>query len=100
KQLEGEELPNLERGFRLLAQTMSELTGIESFDAGAVIKFEGFVEIVDALGGITVELDQEIYSEHRQPNGKHRPPNPYGEGYVGERAYYPAGVNHLEGWQA
>ena len=100
RQVGGEELPDLERGFRLLAQTVSELTGIDHFDAGAVIKFEGFVDVVDALGGITVELDEEIYSEHRQPNGRHRPLNPFGEGYTGEQAYYPAGVNHLEGWQA
>lgn len=100
RQLEGEELPDLERGFRLLAQTISQLTGIERFDAGGVIKFEGFVGIVDALGGITVELEEEIYSEHRHPDGSHRPLNPNGDGYLGEQAYYPPGVNHLEGWQA
>jgi LCP family protein required for cell wall assembly len=100
RQQEGEELPDLERGFRLLAQTVSQLTGITQFDAGGVIKFEGFVGIVDALGGITVELEEEIYSEHRRPDGSHRPLNPNGDGYLGEQAYYPPGVNHLEGWQA
>ena len=80
RQLPGEELPDLERGFRLLAETVSQLTGITRFDAGGVIKFEGFVGIVDALGGITVELEEEIYSEHRQPDGRHRPLNPNGEG--------------------
>ncbi|QSB17129.1 LCP family protein [Natronosporangium hydrolyticum] len=100
RQQAGEELPNLERGFRLLAQTVGQLTGVERFDAGAVIQFEGFVEVVDALGGITVELDEEIYSRHRHPDGSHRPLNPHGEGYLGEQAYYPAGVNELEGWQA
>lgn len=99
-QQSGEELPDLERGFRLLAQTISQLTGIDRFDAGAVIKFEGFVEVVDALGGVTVELDEEIYSRHRMPDGRHRPLNPHGEGYLGEQAYYAPGVHQLEGWQA
>lgn len=98
RQQEGEELPDLARGFRLMQQTVRALTGLEYFDAGAVVKFEGFVEIVDALGGITVELEEEIYSRHRQPDGSHRP---LGCGsYCGPQAYYPAGVNHLEGWQA
>lgn len=73
QQVDGEELPNLERGFALLAETVSGLTGIEDFDAGAVVRFEGFEDIVDALGGISVELEEEIVSEHRQPDGTHRP---------------------------
>ncbi len=98
RQQEGEELPDLARGFRLMQQTVRNLTGVEYFDAGAMVKFEGFVDIVDALGGITVELEEEIYSRHRQPDGSHRP---LGCGsYCGPQAYYPAGVNHLEGWQA
>jgi LCP family protein required for cell wall assembly len=100
QQVAGEELPDLDRGFRLLAQTVSGLTGIEEFDAGAVVKFEGFVGIVDALGGITINLEEEIYSRHRHPDGTHRPLNPAGEGYLGEQAYYPPGVNNLVGWQA
>jgi anionic cell wall polymer biosynthesis LytR-Cps2A-Psr (LCP) family protein len=102
--LPGEQAPDLERGFRLLSETVSNLTGIERFDAGAVLKFQGFEAIVDAIGGITVNLDQEIYSCHMQPDGRHRPANPYGsdcpDGYIGPQAYYPAGRNELEGWQA
>lgn len=98
RQIEGEELPDMARGFRLLSQTVGDLAGIDSFDGGAVMRFEGFVEIVDALGGVTVELDEEIYSRHRQPDGTHRP---LGCGsYCGPQAYYPPGVNELEGWQA
>lgn len=100
RQVEGEQLPDLERGFQLLAATVGNLTGIERFDAGAVIRFEGFVDVVDAMDGITVELEAEIYSRHRLPDGRHRPLNPHGEGYLGEQAYYPPGVNELEGWQA
>lgn len=98
QQLPGEERPDLERGFRLLARTASQLTGVTAFDAGAVIKFEGFVGVVDAMGGITVDLEEEIYSRHRQPDGTHRP---LGCGsFCGPQAYYPPGVNRLEGWQA
>lgn len=100
RQVADEELPDLERGFRLLAQTVGQLTGIERFDAGVVVKFQGFVGIVDALGGITVDLEEEIYSKHRHPDGSHRPLNPNGDGYLGEQAYYPPGENQLEGWQA
>lgn len=100
QQLPGEELPNVARGFELLAATVSDLTGIEYFDAGAVINFEGFTDIVDAMGGITMEIEERIVSRHRQPNGKHRPVNPYGEGYLGPQMVYEPGVWELEGWMA
>jgi LCP family protein required for cell wall assembly len=94
----GEERPDVTRGFQLLARTVSGLVGIDFFDAGAVLRFEGFVGIVDALGGITVNLDEEIISRHRQPDGTHRE---VGCGsYCGPQARYPAGRNELEGWQA
>jgi polyisoprenyl-teichoic acid--peptidoglycan teichoic acid transferase len=100
QQVEGEELPNLERGFSLLAKTVTDLTGIEQWDAGAVIDFEGFVGVVDALGGVTMELDERIVSEHRQPDGTHRPLNADGHGFYGPQAVYEPGEHHLEGWQA
>lgn len=67
------EPPNVERGFALLAKTLTNLTGIERFDAGAVLRFEGFQGIVDAMDGVTVRLDERIVSLHRQPDGSHRP---------------------------
>lgn len=100
-----EEHPKVARGFQLLARTVSNLVGIDFFDAGAVLRFEGFVGIVDALGGITVNLDEEIWSCHRQPNGEHRALNPAGgttcpDNYSGPQAHYEAGRNELEGWEA
>lgn len=94
------DLPDLERGFAHLARTVAQLTGVPQWDAGLVIDFEGFVDVIDALGGVTMELDERIVSEHRQPNGEHRPLNPDGQGYYGPQAVYEAGVHHLEGWQA
>ena len=100
QQVNGEKLPDLGRGFAHLARTVGDLTGIERWNAGVVIDFEGFVGVVDALGGVTVELEEQVVSEHRQPDGEHRPLNPGGDGYHGPQAVYEPGVHHLEGWQA
>jgi polyisoprenyl-teichoic acid--peptidoglycan teichoic acid transferase len=100
RQVGGEDLPDLGRGFSLLARTVSDLTGITRWDAGAVIDFEGFAGVVDALGGVTVKLEERIASEHRQPDGTHRPLRPDGDGYSGPQAVYEPGVHHLRGWQA
>lgn len=109
----GEDKPDVARGFALLSRTVSQLTGIDHFDAGAVINFVGFRDIVDAMGGITVELDQVIESRHRQPDGKHRGILADGSGYYGPQMVYqpdtpPCGradddgafVCDLNGWQA
>jgi anionic cell wall polymer biosynthesis LytR-Cps2A-Psr (LCP) family protein len=108
----GEQRPDVERGFALLARTLSNLTGIERFDAGVVLRFEGFRGIVAALGGVTVQLEERIVSEHRQPNGFHRP---VGCGsYCGPQMIYEPGAPpceeatqeggpfrcDLNGWQA
>jgi LCP family protein required for cell wall assembly len=109
--LPGEDGPNVERGFSLLAETVENLTGIEGFDAGVVMRFEGFRGIVDAMGGINVELTERIVSEHRQPDGTHRP---LGCGsYCGPQMVYEPGAPpcgaaaadgsfecQLEGWHA
>lgn len=113
RQLPGEELPDIGRGFELLSRTVSDLTGIQHFDAGAVIDFTGFTDVVDALGGITVELDERLVSEHRQPDGRHRPLNFSGEGFFGPQMVYEPGMTPcgparedgsftcaLNGWQA
>jgi polyisoprenyl-teichoic acid--peptidoglycan teichoic acid transferase len=100
QQTAGEELPDLERGFAHLARTVGNLTGVAYWDAGLVVDFEGFVGVVDALGGVTMELEERIVSEHRKPDGSHRPLNPDGDGYYGPQAVYEAGQHHLEGWQA
>jgi LCP family protein required for cell wall assembly len=83
--------PDVERGFALLARTVSDLTGIERFDAGVVLNFVGFRDIVDAMGGVTVELTERIVSEHRAPDGTHRP---VGCGsYCGPQMVYEPGVD-------
>ncbi|WP_091103527.1 LCP family protein [Micromonospora citrea] len=92
--------PSAAQGFELLAQTVQRVTGIKRFDAGAIINFNGFQKIVDAMGGVDLYIEREVRSEHREPDGKHRKGNPYGEGYVGPQAVYKKGTQHLNGWQA
>ncbi|MEV5690753.1 LCP family protein [Micromonospora globbae] len=92
--------PDAARGFELLATTVGQVTGIERFDAGAIVNFTGFQKIVDAMGGVTMYIERDVRSEHRQPDGTHRAPNPNGEGYVGPQAVYTKGTHHLSGWQA
>jgi LCP family protein required for cell wall assembly len=94
------------QGFELLAKTVERLTGIARFDAGAIINFGGFKKIVDAMGGVTMTIDQNVKSEHLQPNGKPRPrysrcaDNTCAHPYYGPQAEYKVGTYHLQGWQA
>jgi polyisoprenyl-teichoic acid--peptidoglycan teichoic acid transferase len=94
------------QGFDLLARTVQDLTGIKEFDAGAIINFNGFKAIVDAMGGVTMKIDQNVKSEHLQPDGKPRPrlsrcaDNNCEHPYYGPQATYKKGTYHLQGWQA
>ncbi|RAO01715.1 hypothetical protein LAH08_02652 [Micromonospora noduli] len=92
--------PDAARGFELLATTVQNVTGIKRFDAGAIINFTGFQRIVDAMGGVDMYIERDVKSEHKQPDGKARPGNTRGEGYVGPQALYKKGNRHLSGWQA
>ena len=94
------------QGFDLLAKTVSRLTGIKKFNSGAIVNFGGFKTIVDAMGGVTMTIDEETRSEHLQPNGQPRPryarcaDNTCEHPYYGPRKVYKKGTYHLEGWEA
>ena len=94
------------QGFSLLARTVSQLTGIEKFDAGAIVNFGGFKKIVDAMDGVTMTIDQDVKSEHLQPDGTPRPKRAGCERggcahpYYGPQKQYKKGKYHLEGWEA
>jgi anionic cell wall polymer biosynthesis LytR-Cps2A-Psr (LCP) family protein len=94
--------PNRAQGFELLSKTITQYTGIPRFDAGAIVNFNGFKKIVDAMGGVTMYIDQDVKSEHMQPNGEHRPNDGGGSDhpYYGPQAEYKKGTRHLKGWQA
>lgn len=96
----GTDIPDVEQGFGLLAETVRRYTGIKRFDAGAVLNFGGFTDLVDAIGGVEIRLDLEVASLHREPDGTHRQLQPGGGGYVGPQRVYEPGRHQLEGWEA
>lgn len=55
-----------EGGFELLALTVQRLTGLRYFNAGAIVDFNGFQAVVDALGGVDMCVDTKkpVVSEH------------------------------------
>ncbi|WP_433344659.1 LCP family protein [Micromonospora sp. CA-111912] len=91
--------PSAAQGYELLRSTVSGYTGLR-LDAGAVVTFQGFEKLVNAVGGIDVYIDQRTVSLHRRPDGRHREPAPGGGGYVGPQMVYEKGERHLNGWQA
>jgi polyisoprenyl-teichoic acid--peptidoglycan teichoic acid transferase len=96
----GSDRPNPEQGYALLRQTISDYTGIDTFDAGAVLTFTGLSRLTDALGGVTLKIDQKVVSQHRRPDGTLRTMRRGGGGYVGPQATYLPGTRTLKGWQA
>jgi polyisoprenyl-teichoic acid--peptidoglycan teichoic acid transferase len=69
-------------GPELTVETLENLTGVQINDY-VVVPFGGVEEIVDALGGITLEVD-----------------NPIRVGIDGRRVYIPAGTHKLDGLEA
>jgi len=99
----GARLPDRATGFELLSKTISNYTGIQRFDAGAIVNFSGFRKIVDAMGGVTMYVDQDkVFSEHLQPDGNARPMRDCkcDHPYYGPQAVYTRGTHHFQGWQA
>ena len=89
--------PSTAQGYELLRSTVSGYTGLR-IDAGAVLTFNGFDRLVDALGGVDIYVDQRVESMHRRPDGKYRESAP--GGYNGPQQVYEKGERHLNGWQA
>jgi len=98
--LPGRTRPDAARGFELLSRTVSQYTGIRRFDAGAIVNFNGFKKIVDAMGGVTMNVDERTRSEHLRPDGTPRTPNGRGTGYIGPQKTYEKGTHRLQGWEA
>jgi anionic cell wall polymer biosynthesis LytR-Cps2A-Psr (LCP) family protein len=53
----------LSHGFELLSLTVQKLTGITP-DAGAIIDFEGFQQVVNVLGKVCMNVDEDTTSIH------------------------------------
>jgi anionic cell wall polymer biosynthesis LytR-Cps2A-Psr (LCP) family protein len=98
--------PDVNQGFQHLAKTVGQVTGIDQFDAGAIVNFGGFKSIVEAMGGVTMTVDQVIKSEHLKPDGKPRARRPEcadhscEHPYIGPQKVYKKGTYHLEAWEA
>ncbi|WP_436530254.1 LCP family protein [Actinoplanes sp. HUAS TT8] len=97
------------QGFELLAQAVGDVTGIRRFDAGAVLNFGGFRKLVDAIGGVSLPVDQDVVSEHLKPDGHGRDRLPECPGhdnchrpYIGVQKTYPKSEQpvHFKGWEA
>jgi LCP family protein required for cell wall assembly len=88
------------QGYELLTRTISAYTGIKEFQAGAILNFAGLARLTDALGGVTLRIDQKVVSIHRRPDGSLRTLRRGGGGYVGPQAVYLPGTRKLVGWQA
>jgi|RhiMethySRZTD1v2_1073278.scaffolds.fasta_scaffold50719_2 polyisoprenyl-teichoic acid--peptidoglycan teichoic acid transferase len=96
-------------GFDLLAQTVHVLTGVK-FSGGAVVNFSGFRDIVDALGGVNMYVDEKVTSIHlgRDSSGKVVYPafTINQDGTVGRQKpgltpiVYEPGWHKFVGWQA
>src|SRR5918997_289327 len=69
-------------GVERAKSVMENLTGIP-VDRYAIVDFEGFKEVIGALGGITLEVGQQIRV-----------------GIEGHRVYIPAGTQELDGLEA
>ncbi|WP_250034880.1 LCP family protein [Paractinoplanes maris] len=66
----------LEHGFELLSLTVEKLTGITP-DAGAVIDFQGFQQVVQKLGRVCMYVDEDTTSIHVGHTADGRPAVPY-----------------------
>jgi LCP family protein required for cell wall assembly len=95
-------------GFELLALTVQQLTGV-SFNAGAIVNFDGLRLVVDAVGGVDLCVDEETTSVHLgyRPDGSPAapyrliPPDFHAVPIPGVRPQvYHVGCQHFAGWQA
>jgi LCP family protein required for cell wall assembly len=96
----GSKKTNVPQGYELLTRTLSNYTGVKTFQAGAILNFGGLSSLVDKLGGIDMTVDETVKSHHRKPDGSLRPLRAGGGDYTGPQAVYKPGKHHFVGWQA
>ncbi len=91
------------RGAALTMLTISNLVpGGLKFNGAAIIDFKGFEAVVNALGGVNMCIDTDLYSIHYHPNGE-KAGNPLHEEYGGRYGtgyHYTIGCRDLEPWEA
>ncbi len=80
--------PTGEPGASLLASSIAEFTGLR-IDGWVLVDMVGFIDVVDALGGVELYVTHEVPSPGNIPNAKHPTPE-----------WYPIGLHHLDGTDA
>jgi LCP family protein required for cell wall assembly len=78
-----------ERGYRAVQDAIATLTGAD-IDGQVVVTLNGFVRLVDALGGLDINVPYAVY------DARYPPP----DGSSNVEIYIPAGQQHMNGWTA
>lgn len=77
------------RGLNAMSGASEALFGVH-LDGMVVANLNGFIKVVDAMGGIDINIPEPVYDSHY--------PNPDGSGNM--EIYFKAGEQHLDGWHA
>ena len=85
------------RGAKLTAMTIEQLVpGGLDFNAVVILNYEGFLRILEVLGGVEMCVDEEVWSIHYDRNGRKVYPDlPDGVG-----KYYKVGCYPMLDWEA
>lgn len=87
-------------GAELVALTLKRLTGL-SFNGAAIIDFNGFKRVIDAIGGVDMCVDHKVTSAHmRLVDGKPMWLADARKLGGGSPVTYHVGCRHMPGWQA
>jgi LCP family protein required for cell wall assembly len=87
-------------GAELVALSLKRLTGL-SFNGAAIIDFNGFKRVIDAIGGVDMCVDHKVTSAHmRMVNGKPMWLADARKVGGGSPITYQVGCRHMAGWQA
>lgn len=88
-------------GAQLVARTLRANTGM-TFDAAAIIDFNGFKAVIDALHGVRMCVDERVKSHHIVWVGS-KPmqiSDARGTGKATRPVWYEVGCRQMSGWQA
>src|SRR5206468_145559 len=77
-----------QRGFNALKATLGNLYGL-NIDYYVEVNFDGFKQVVDTLGGVTINVQIPVMDDHYP-----------GEDGRLQRIYIPTGIQHMTGSQA
>jgi LCP family protein required for cell wall assembly len=77
-----------QRGYNALKATLGHLYGLD-IKYYVEVNFDGFIHVVDALGGVTINVQVPVLDDNFPAGGGHR-----------ERLFIPAGVQHMTGSEA